>query len=272
MDLNGQQANFEYIRPEEKIYNIVVDKNKVDWKSFLYELIHKEGLDPWDIDLSILTKRYLEAFREISSVDFDLSGKFLTIAVFLLKTKAENLVEKDLRGIEEKIASVQNMDGDISAELDMLEGFDNDLDDLSSKKSKGEYSLKIRNPIARKRKVNIFDLIKILEKTIEQSNKRRANFFLRHGSGKYDGPNYEKKPKDLKTLIEELYDFIMCEIGDKKAHVTFSHITKGINTKMGILERFIPLLHMHNNEMVEIVQKEHFGDIHIHKVNDKVNK
>jgi chromatin segregation and condensation protein Rec8/ScpA/Scc1 (kleisin family) len=218
INTSKKEGELHYVRAEEKIYDAVTDKNNLDWKSFLYKLIYDEGLDPWDIDLGILTKRYLDAFKEINNVDFDLSGKFLTVAVYLLKTKAENLVEKDLRGIEEQIAAIENVGGE--NDLEMLENLDEELDDFYKKKK--EYKIKIRNPIARKRKVNIFDLIKALEKTIEQSNKRKANILARNRNVEYDGPMYERKSKDLKSLIEELYQFIVLELKERKGHLNFS--------------------------------------------------
>ena len=168
-----------YIRPEEKIYNIATNKDEVNWKTFLYELINDENLDPWDIDLSILTHKYLKAIKELKEVDFEISGKFLTIAVFLLKTKAELLVEKDLRGIDEQIAWA-NQSEDSMENLHSLEELDNQLEELGEQAKKDKYAIKVRNPIARKRKVNIFDLIKLLEKTFDQSNKRRENFFYKN--------------------------------------------------------------------------------------------
>lgn len=264
-DSNQDNSATEYVRPEQKIYQVATNKNELDWKGFLYQLIYREGLDPWDIDLGILTKTYLEALKSMQDVDFDISGKFLTIAVFLLKTKAENLVEKDLRGIEKQIQEVENTSESYMDEIDSLEDLDNQLEMATVKKKKEKYAIKVRNPIARKRKVNIFDLIKTLEKTFEQSNKRRANFFQKHGDVKYDGPMYEKKPKDLKAIIEELYDIILGELSDKKGHVTFSHISKDSPDKMSILEKFIPLLHLHNQDRVTLKQDNHFGEIFIHK-------
>ena len=264
--MSSDESELKYERAEDKIYQIATDKDQINWKSFLYQLIHDEGLDPWDIDLGILTHKYLEAMREVKTVDFDVSGKFLTIAVFLLKTKAENLVERDLRGIEEKIAQVTREDVDNPyEEWESLEALDVQLDELNRKKKREKYAIKIRNPIARKRKVNIFDLIKLLERTFEQSNKRRENFFSRNPDTEYEGPMYEKKPKDLKVIISELYELIMDEIGNKKGHVHFSHISKESEHKMDVLDKFIPLLHLHNQNKVYLKQEEHFGDIEIHK-------
>ncbi len=258
-----EDNNQDYLRAEDRIYSVATNRDEMDWKGFLHELINREGLDPWDIDVGILTKKYLEALKEAPRIDFNISGKLLTIAVFLLKTKAEVLVERDIRGIEQKIEEVQNIDSDFDDSLDMLGGLDDGIDEVSNKKQ--EYKLKVRNPLARKRKVNIFDLIKSLEKTFEQSNRRRKNFLLKNADVKYKGPVYERKPKDLKTIIEELYQIIASEFENKSGHVLFSHISSEANHKMAVLEKFIPLLHLHNQDKVYVEQEEHFGEIRIHE-------
>jgi segregation and condensation protein A len=267
--LDGVESNIEeiqeYIRPEDRIYAIATNRDELDWKGFLYNLINREGLNPWDVDLSILTHTYLNELKTVSDVDFDISGKLLTIAVFLLKTKAEYLVEHDIRGIEEKIESVQYSEDSLDFDLEGLEDLDGQLELMSKKKE--TYKLKVRNPIARKRKVNIFDLIKTLEKTFIQSNTRRKNFLMKNSSIDYKGPEYSKKSKDLKQIIEELFGIISEEFSQKKAHVKFHSLFGVDEPKMGILDKFIPLLHLHNQTRVEVKQDSHFGDIRIHKIN-----
>ncbi len=263
---NKREDELEYIRIEDRIYNVATDKEIIDWKSFLYDLIYREGLNPWDIDLGILTKKYLLALKELKEVDFNISGKFLTVAVYLLKTKSEKLLDSDLRGFEDEIQNISAEEGIDYEEFDEINEFENNLEDNEPKKK--EYKLKFRNPIARKRKVNIFDLIKTLEKTFEQSNKRRANFLQRKADVNYDGPIYEKRKKDLKEIIEDLFQMISEEFQSKSGHITFSHISKESKHKLDVIEHFIPLLHLHNQNRVELKQKKHFDDIEIHKVSD----
>jgi segregation and condensation protein A len=269
-ELNSNKE--KYLLPEDKIYSIATDKEIINWKSFLYDLIYKEGLDPWNIDLSILTKKYLEALNDIKKLDFDISGKFLTIAVFLLKTKSEDFLEKEIRGFEKEIIKGLEEEG-FGDELEnfenedyMLENNLNNEENFENKKKK--YSLKVRNPIARKRKVNIFDLINVLEKTLKQSQKRKENFLARNqGDVKYKGPLYEKKRKDLKEIIEELFEQIVEEIkGKNQAHINFHHLIKGTEHKMEVLDKFIPLLHLHNQSRVKLIQEKHFDHIKIHKI------
>lgn len=269
--MSQQEIDNHYSQTQEQIFNIVIDENQLDWKSLLQQLITSQGLDPWDIDLKILTRRYLDFLRTVEHLDFNLSGKLLTIAVFLLKTKAQHLVEHDLRGISKKIDEVKQVSNqqDFESAFDLLESFDDELISYEETKQKEKYQIKIRNPIARKRKVNIFDLIRTLEKTFEQSNKRQANFLQKTADRevKYTGPSYEKKTKDLKEIIEELFILISNELSEKKAHMHFSDLIKNENHKMGYLNKFIPLLHLHNQDRLIISQQEHLGEIKINKTN-----
>lgn len=261
------------LKPEERIYVIATDKDSLDWKGFLYQLIHDENLDPWDIDLAILTKRYLSAVKQIKNVDFDITGKFLTIAVFLLKTKAEYLVEKDLRGIDDQIASVQVYEGDpMFDNWETLDELDAHLEGLERKRRRENYEIKVRNPIARKRKVNIFDLINLLEKTFKQSNKRKANFLQRNDEFTdldYDGPMYEENPMDLATIIDNLHNTILDELQRNESHIHFSKFMNFEQSTLEVLETFMPLLYLHNQDKVYLKQKNHFDDIEIHHT-DKV--
>jgi chromatin segregation and condensation protein Rec8/ScpA/Scc1 (kleisin family) len=262
------------LNPEERIYVVATDKDSLDWKGFLYQLIHDEGLDPWNIDLGILTKRYLEAVKTMKFVDFDITGKFLTIAVFLLKTKAEHLVDKDLRGIDDQIAQVQIFEEDGGFDnWETLEELDSHLEDLEKKRRRENYEIKVRNPIARKRKVNIFDLINLLEKTFKQSNKRKANFLQRNGDefddGGYDGPMYEENPMDLATIIDNLHNSILEQLQQTAKHIHFSNFIRSEHSTLEVLENFLPLLYLHNQDKVYLKQKNHFDDIEIHHI-DKV--
>ena len=259
----------EYILPQDEIYTIATDKNSFDWKHLLEEIIYKNEMDPFDIDISTLTKTYLQTISDMDNLDFSISGKLLTVAVFLLKKKAQYLVDHDISGMDETLNSLQDSEFDEFDEgMDFLEDMDSQIDTHSRRKRKGEYSLKVRNPIARKRKVTLHDLISTLEKTFKQSNQRRKNLLLKNTDVDYNGPNYhEKKKKDLKTVIEELFESLLEEFKSKKGHVVFhKHILNENEHKMSILDKFIPLLHLHNQEKVILKQNNHFKDIEVHKL------
>lgn len=255
------------LKPEEKIYGIAVDENTINWKSFLYELIYREGLDPWDIDLGFLTKKYLYALKDLREVNFNISGKFLTIAVFLLKIKSEKLLQVDLKGFEEKVEEYEKDESEFENEeiIEDLNEMEENEEILTEKSKNKNYKLRFRNPIARKRKVTIFDLIKTLEKTFQQSNKRRINFLERNVGDVYNGPKFEKKQNDLNQIIEDLFEFLYSEFKSGKKVITFSSILDEEKTKIKTLGKFIPLLYLYNQNRVDLKQEKHFAEIEILK-------
>ena len=55
---------------QEQFYEILTNDD-YSWQSIIYELINTEQLDPWDIDITMLTQRYLEKIREFVHIFFD---------------------------------------------------------------------------------------------------------------------------------------------------------------------------------------------------------
>ena len=148
-----------------------------------------------------------------------------------------------------------------------LEELDSHLEDLERKRRRENYEIKVRNPIARKSNVNIFDLINLLEKTFKQSNKRKANFLQRNELDDefgYDGPIFEESPMDLATIIDNLHNTILSELQASNSHIHFSKFMNQEQSSLEILETFMPLLYLHNQDKVYLKQKNHFDDIEIH--------
>jgi len=251
-----------YIEPTKEIYNVAINENHLDWKQFLFKLINRGNLDPWDIDLSKFTILYLTEFKKIEKINFNVAGKFLTIAVYLLKIKAKKLLNEDIVNYGDKIDELENDINDFS-DLEDFEDFTDSLEDLQKKWE--NYKLDFKNPLERKKKVSIYDLVKTLEITLEQSDKRAKNLFQKKEKIEYDGPQFKKNKEDLKQIIEELYLKILEEIGKtQKGHIKFSDIKKDAKSKIDILQKFIPLLYLHNDSKIRLNQKEHFDDFKIH--------
>jgi len=70
------------------------------WDSRLVELVRENKMDPWDIDISLLTEKYLEKIEEHSRIDFRIPGKAVLTASVLLRLKSERIFDA-VRRIEE---------------------------------------------------------------------------------------------------------------------------------------------------------------------------
>lgn len=73
---------------------------------------------------------------------------------------------------------------------------------------------------------------------------------------------FDKKPKDLKVIIEELFNEVLAHIRSSEK-IAFSYLTQDAKTNLDILEKFLPLLHLVNQERIQVSQDEHFAEIYI---------
>ena len=85
---------------QEQIHDLLFSR-EISWQEIIYDLINTEQLDPWDVDIGILTNKYLEKIRKLEEEDFFVSSKVLLAAAFLLRIKSELLLSKYLKSIDE---------------------------------------------------------------------------------------------------------------------------------------------------------------------------
>ena len=70
---------------EDKVIEIVLSKDEVTWQSTLYELVRQEGMDPWDINVSLLAQKYIEMLQKLKEINFRVSGKMVLASAILLR-------------------------------------------------------------------------------------------------------------------------------------------------------------------------------------------
>ena len=233
--------------PHERIFNIIFSKaDEITWQSIIYKLVKTEQMDPWDIDVSILAQKYINMLRNLKEHDFRISGKVLLAAAILLKMKSNKLVGEDLSELDRLLIGVEE-------EIEEF-GFDETSDVTKLEEIP---SLIPRTPQPRKRKVSIFDLVEALERALEVKKRRLLNSI--------PPLNLEvpKKKKDITEIIKEVYgkikSFFISAIKDK---LTFSKLLPS-DSKEDKVHTFIPLLHLAQQNRIELLQETPFGEIMI---------
>ena len=76
---------------QEQIHGLLFGE-QLSWQAIIYDLINSEQLDPWDIDLVLLTNKYLERVKKLEEENFFVSSKVLFAAALLLRIKSEILL------------------------------------------------------------------------------------------------------------------------------------------------------------------------------------
>jgi segregation and condensation protein A len=237
---------------EEKIFQLLVEQNEIGWKSIIYDLIKKEEMDPWDINVSLLSQKYIERLKQLKETDLKVSGKVLLAAAILLRIKSKRLVGEDLSEFDRLLSAT---------EVDEDEFYDELEQELRQGEAQGmheTFELNPRTPQPRKRKVSVYDLVKALEKALEVKKRRVFNAWHATGDAKIPERTF-----DITKAITGLYDKIkFFFFGQKKKALKFSELVSSDNKEEKIYT-FIPLLHLCNEDKINLSQEEHFGEIDI---------
>ena len=137
---------------QDKVFNLLFEEDEITWQSILYNLVTKEHMDPWDVDISTLSKKFMDMLKQLKDMDFNLPGKVVLAASLLLRLKSSKLVDEDILELDRLIASTEEIE-----DVDDLIDFEEELP--GSLVAEEKPRLIPRTPQPRKRKVSIYDLV-----------------------------------------------------------------------------------------------------------------
>ena len=241
---------------QNHVYDIVTSK-KPDWQSIIYELINSEQLDPWDIDITLLTAKYFEKILELEDdPDFYSTSKVILAASLLLKIKSDFLLNKHIKSIDEILF------GKTEQHYKPLERIEIDESELPI--------LIPKTPMPRLRKVTLPELMEALNKAMNTESRRIKREVQIKRAKKLSSFSIPKfKQIDLKDRIKEFYARILTKLKNHETEkqqavtkTTFEELTK--NNKDQKLSTFLPLLHLSNTKKLWLEQPIHLEDIHIY--------
>jgi len=237
---------------EDRLFQMLVEENEISWKAIIYDLIRKEEMDPWDVNVSVLSKKYIERLKQLKEKDLKVSGKVLLAAAMLLKIKSKRLVGDDLNEFD-RLLSATDVDED--------EFYDGLAEELRRGEERAMYEgieLMPRTPQPRKRKVSVYDLVKALEQALEVKKRRVFN------SIRESNVTIPEKKFDIGDAIKNVYSRVLSffKLNKEKKQIPFSKLVPS-DTKKDHVYTFIPLLHLFNEDKVHLEQEEHFGEIQV---------
>jgi len=249
---------------QDQVYNLILQEDDISWKSILFDLVKTEQMNPWDVDLVFLTRKYLEAIKKMKQLDLRVSGKVLLAAAYLLKLKSIRLLGHDIDELDRLFARTTEPDEDGS----FFSEFGDELFNVDQRIDDEKPRLIPRTPQPRTRKISIYDLANALQKAMEVKQRK----VLR------DYPDFEieipKKKVDISQLIRDIYGRIKeYFFKNKKKKLTFSQLLPS-ESKEDKVYTFVPLLHLDNQRKIDLWQIQHFGEIEIkmYKARKNINK
>ncbi|MFH2020105.1 MAG: segregation/condensation protein A [archaeon] len=237
----------------DQIFSILFEQDEISWQSMVYDLVSSEKMDPWDVDVSLLSQKFLEKLKKFKEMDLKVSGKVLLAAAILLRVKSYRFVDEDINALDSLIASANDNQDELFEEQ-------GDFENIAGALNIGDRPhIFPRTPQPRKRKVSVFDLVNALEKALEVYKRRPPRI---KDNLKMRAP---EKPRDISLVIKDVYQKIVTffgKNGQKAPKLTFNLLLSN-NTKEDKVFTFIPLLHLDNQRKIDLLQQEHFGEISV---------
>jgi len=243
-ELGKKQSNFS----QNQIQDLIFGK-EIEWQEIIYDLINTEQLNPWDVDIVLLTDKYLEKIRTLEEMDFFISSKVLLAAALLLRIKSEILLNKELRSIDEILFGKRE---EKKKNFERLEFNEGELPMLIPK-----------SPIPRFKKVTLKELMDSLNKAIATENRRIKKEIINKNALRFSELSLPKDVVSINDKIISLNEKILKYFKEnlERNRISFSELTGEDRKKK--LDYFFPLLELDNQSVLWLEQNKPFEEFYI---------
>ncbi|MFH1503383.1 MAG: segregation/condensation protein A [Candidatus Diapherotrites archaeon] len=233
---------------QEQVHDLLFSR-QIDWQEIIYDLINTEQLNPWDINILVLTEKYFQKIQELEKSDFFISSKVLYAASLLLRIKSEILLNSYLKSID-----------------DILFGRKEEIKKAAFERIElGEEIPELipRSPLPRFKKVTLKELMESLNKAITTENRRIKKEIINKNALTESSISLPKRNFNIKDKIKEILDKLTSSFNSDKRHkkISYSEFARGKTEEK--INSFAPLLHLENQKKIWLEQKNHFEEIYI---------
>ena len=233
---------------QEQVHDLLFNR-EIGWQEIIYDLINTEQLDPWDINIMILTEKYLETIQKLEEADFFVSSKVLLAAALLLRIKSEILLNQYIKSIDEILfGKKESLD---KKKLERIE-LDGQIPDLIP-----------RSPMPRFRKVSLNDLMEALGKAIMTENRRIKKEIVKSNAIRESEISFPKIKLSIKDKIKQIFSKIVYYLEENKEENRIHYDNLSGEKKENKIFSFVPLLYLEHQKKIWLEQNEHFGNIYI---------
>jgi segregation and condensation protein A len=236
------------------IYELIMSQ-ELTWEGLLRDIVKKENINPWEIDVSFLSSKYMEVVNQLKNIDFRLSGKFMLASAMLLKMKSDNFEFQDITFAQEYF---EDFFEDLNIEY-LGEEMRNKA--MRQKFEESKTSINPNLPRQRIKSISLDELVDALKDAMVVKDRRNT----RREELKEKMQFKAREPIDITGKIKNIYTQISSFFKtSKKEEILFKELLPSYDKK-DVIWTFVPILHLNNNGKIILNQKEQFGDIKITK-------
>ncbi|MAG38130.1 hypothetical protein CMI45_01970 [Candidatus Pacearchaeota archaeon] len=231
---------------QEQVQDLLFSE-KLSWQAIIYDLINTEQLDPWNIDLSLLSGKYLEKVRELEEANFFVSSKVLLAASLLLRIKSEILLSKDIQTLDDILFGKKDEKKYSQERIEL----DDEIPELVP-----------RTPLPRFKKVSLHELMSSLGKAIQTETRRIQRVVVERQREYETQAVMPKNTINIRDQIKDIYSKLRDAFSLREERLAFSELVE-LHKGKDKMATFVPLLHLDHQHRVLLEQEGHLEEIWI---------
>jgi segregation and condensation protein A len=218
----------------------------------LLYLIRRQNIDILDIPIAEISKQYVHYIELMSDMQFELAGEYLVMAATLAEIKSRMLLPRSGTEEEEEedpraelVRRLQEYERFKRAaqDIDELERLERDVAPASAEVTERQVVTKLPD-------VTLKELLIAFKDAIE-----RSDMFANH--------HVQREPLSVRERMSEV---LLALQGTRYAE--FSKLFDPAEGRMGVAVTFLATLELLKEALIEVVQAEPFGPIHVRAAQD----
>ena len=213
----------------------------------LLYLIRRQNLDILDIPIAEISRQYVQYIELMKEIHFELAGEYLVMAATLAEIKSRMLLPRSAEGDEEEddpraelVRRLQEYERfkKAAVDIDALERLERDV--LQASAEVGERPVVTKLP-----DITLKELLIVFKDALE-----RSTMFAHH--------HVRREPLSVRERMSAILVTLQLE-----RYVDFQRLFDPNEGRIGVTVTFLAILELVKESLIDIVQAEAFGPIHI---------
>ena len=214
----------------------------------LLYLIRKQNLDILDIPIAEITRQYMQYIELMQDVQLELAGEYLLMAAMLAEIKSRMLLPRSagMDGQEE-----EDPRAELVRRLQEYERFKKAAEDIDRLTRMERDTLPATADLVERKVVKVLPQVSLAEMLVAFKDVlSRAEMFSHHHVNR-ERLSVRQRMSDILSALREA------------AFMNFAQLFRPEEGRMGVTVTFVAMLELMREGLIEIVQSEAYGQIHV---------
>lgn len=247
-----------YIPPDA--LEIFLDQFEGPLDLLLY-LIRKQNVDILNINLTHITRQYMQYIEAMQGLRFELAADYLVMAAMLAEIKSRSLLPRR----QEAEAEEDDPRAQLLRRLQIYEQFKNAADNMD------QLPRLDRDFLVASAETPVFNLHRPLPE-VELDDLLAALRTVLHRSSLFE--HHQIKPEKLSTRsrMASILDLIQTRrVAGANSFIAFSELFTPEEGRAGVIVSFVAVLELVKSHMIKLTQNEAFGQVYVSAISESAS-